>query len=214
MIADYAFWRPANRGDLEGVHGVIRYLSHDPKKAVTAGELAELWHWGKATALVFEDAAQRAAEGRAAGAEDGKFCLNAVKQLAVPPGAEGGFRPVYAPVDFDVPDYAPDSTSALLKLGPVGQYLVAFGKALEPAYGWGAYGGYWLVRRCWHAGLTRRLMQTVAWSPAGPGGLFPHVSLYQPGTKILDGNADLDLAGVRDWGQFRRHTAMLTGREA
>jgi hypothetical protein len=207
VIVDYSFWRPQGPHELPDVNGVIRYLSRDTTKATNVAELAGLWGAGIETALAFEDAAERAAQGAAAGDEDGRFCLAKMRALGVPQ-----HRPLYAAVDFDVPDYAPASASPLAKLGPAGAYLIAFGKALDPGYGWGAYGGYWLVSRCWEAGLTKRLWQTSAWSPNGKP--FPHVSLYQPGVSVFGGHADLDLAGVRDWGGFRRAVVWLTGRDA
>lgn len=205
MIIDYSFWRPADT-DLHGVSGALRYLSHDAKKTTAAAELAVLHKAGVATGLVFEDAAERAAGGAAAGKADGEFCLTRAQALGVPAG-----RTIYTAADFDVPDYAKASTSPLAKLGPIGAYLTAFAAALASHYEAGAYGGYWLVSRALDAGLVRRGWQTVAWSG---GHIDRRAALYQPGTKVFQGSADLDFAGWRDWGQWRRHTVTLTGAAA
>lgn len=205
MIIDYSTWRPGKHTDLAGVHGVLRYLSHDPRKAVTSTEMAQLHGWGVATALVFEDAADRAASGKAAGAADGQFAREQAAALDVPVRAL-----IWCAVDFDVPDYAPSDSNAAAKLGPVGHYLAAFRAAVHP-YGMGAYGGYWLVSRAIDAALTGPAWQTSAWSG---GQIDKRVTLYQPGTSLHGGNWDLDLAGEEDWGQFRRETRWVFGPAA
>lgn len=210
MIIDYSNWRPA-MADLAAVNGVIRYLSRDSAKHATGPELAELHQAGIATALVFEDGAERATGGAAAGWADGEFAATQAAALGVPRG-----RCLWTAVDFDVPDYDPASTDPLAKLGPVGAYLRAFASAIADAaavgpYEAGAYGGYWLVRRALDARLVRRAWQTVAWSGTH---IEARCALFQPGVPLHGGQADLDLAGWRDWGQFRRDTVMLAGPQA
>lgn len=196
MIIDYSFGRPAP-ADLRpaGVTGVIRYISHDISKSATAAELAELHKLGLPTALVFEDSAQRATEGADQGTADGRFAASAAHGLAVPAG-----RPIYVAVDFDLRDYAPASTNAREKLGPVGNYLQAFKAELGTyKYALGVYGGYWCVSRAANSGLSAWTWQTVAWS----GGLiYPGIRLYQPGQQMFSRAADLDLAANDDWGQW------------
>lgn len=205
MIIDYAWWRPTPTQQA-GVNGVLRYLSHDATKHVTAAELAELHGHGIGTGLVFEDAADRAGQGAAAGTADGQFCRDAMRGLGLPDGITA-----YAAVDFDIPDHAPASSDPRAKLGPVADYLAAFAKAAAP-YLMGAYGGYWLVKRALDAHLTHRAWQTSAWSG---GQIDQRICLYQPGVTLFDGNADLDLAGWRDWGQFRREAGhLITGPAA
>lgn len=204
MIIDYSFWRPA-RDELGGVNGAVRYLSHDPAKHVTAAGLAELHAWGIGTALVFEDTATRAEGGATFGGEDGAFARDAMAMLGVPAS-----RPCYAAVDFDVPDYAPTSRNPRAKLGPVGDYLEAFANTLHP-YPMGVYGGYWPVSRALDARLTALAWQTVAWSG---GNIDARIALYQPAITPPGMQADLDLAGHRDWGQFRRVTQWLAGADA
>jgi hypothetical protein len=197
MIIDYSFWRPT-AGQLANVNGVIRYLADDLAKTVSADELAFLHAGGIGTALVFENAADRAASGASAGTADGEFVIGRAQALDVPHG-----RPIYAAVDYDIPDFAASSTDPIAKLGPVGEYLRSFGAVLlKGGYELGVYGGYWLVSRVLDAGYARRAWQTAAWSG---GQVDPRVCLYQPGVSVSDDNADLDLAGWRDWGQWRRN---------
>lgn len=205
MIIDYAWWHPTE-AQLSGVNGVVRYLAHDATKHVTPAELDELGRYGIGTALVFEDAAERAGEGAAAGTADGQFCRDAMRGLALPDGIT-----VYAAVDFNTADHAPASSDPRAKLGPVADYLAAFARAVTP-YLTGVYGGYWLVKRALDAHLTHRAWQTSAWSG---GQIDPRICLYQPGITLFGGNADLDLAGWRDWGQFRRDAGhLITGPAA
>lgn len=204
MIIDYSFWRPA-AGQLAGVSGVVRYLSSDATKRIEPAELDMLFGAGVGVGLVFEDTANRAEQGANAGHADGLLAAEQMRGLGVPAG-----RPAYAAVDYDIPDYDPASTDPRRKLGPVGDYLEAFRTAVTP-YAAGGYGGYWLVKRALDAGLIRWAWQTVAWS----GGLVDHrTSLYQPGMQVPGMQADLDLAGTRDWGQFRRATSWYSGAAA
>lgn len=205
MIIDYSFWRPDKRTDLGGVHGAIRYISHDARKAITEPEMTQLHKWGIATALVFEDQAARAEAGKAAGTADGEFARARAAELGVPPPAL-----IWCAVDFDVPDYAPAETSPLHKLGPIADYLGAFRSAVHP-YTAGAYGGYWLVSRALDAGIIDAAWQTSAWSG---GQVETRIALYQPGVKLARGDWDIDLAGWRDWGQFRRETRWVFGPDA
>lgn len=204
MIIDYSFWRP-DAAELAGVNGVLRYLSGDAGKRVTPGELGELFGLGLGVGLVFEDTAGRAGQGGPAGHSDGQLARAQMRELGVPAG-----RPAYAAVDFDVPDYDPGSADARRKLGPVGDYLEAFRAAVSP-YGMGVYGGYWLVKRALDASLARWAWQTTAWSG---GQVDARIALFQPGIKPPGKDADLDLAGWRDWGQFRHAPAWYAGAEA
>src|SRR5258707_5519227 len=179
MIIDYSDWRPKAQADLGGVNGVVRYLSHDTARATGHAEMAQLHEWDIATALVYEDQAQRAIDpANAAG--DARMCGQAMRALGVPAG-----RPVYVALDWDIADYAPGGSNPLAKLGPVGDYLAAFRKVLtgDYAYQTGVYGGYWAVSRAITAGLTSWGWQTVAWSPlkAPIPQQDPRIPLYPTG---------------------------------
>lgn len=208
MIVDYSFARPTPASlHSAGVTGVIRYISHDQAKYASVPELAALHSTGIATALVFEDAAERAATGATQGKADGEFAAAHAVALGLPAG-----RPVYAGVDFDIPDYAPGSTDAKAKLGPVAGYLEAFAAELvAKRYQLGVYGGYWCVSRAYDAGLSGWLWQTLAWSG---GQIFQRARLYQPGPQIMSGEADINLAAVPDWGQWRHACLNLVGAQA
>jgi hypothetical protein len=211
MIIDYSDWRPKTSADLPGVNGVIRYLSRDARKTITVAEMQQLHGWGIGTALVYEDQAQRAEDPSLAKA-DAQLCAAGMQQLGVPHG-----RPVYVAIDWDIKDYAPGSSLASAKLGPVGDYLHEFETVTAAAgYIMGVYGGYWAVSRAIDAGLTSWTWQAIAWSPV-KGGIPQQdhrIRLYQTGMQVLGGNADLNLAGTRDWGQFRHYASTATGAAA
>lgn len=208
MILDYSYARPSVV-DLHGanVTGVIRYLSHDQSKSATKQEISQLHAAGIPTALVFEDAGGRPVGGAVPGKEDGIFAAEAAIDLGLPAG-----RPIYAACDFDLKDYAPASTDPMQKLGPVAEYLKAFSAQIGAHhYELGVYGGYWCVSRAASANLAPWTWQTVAWS----GNLiFEGIRLYQPGQQVFNGNADINLAATRDYGQWRKATFNLTGIQA
>lgn len=213
MIVDYSTWRPKGREDLAGVNGVLRYITRVPAKAVSTAELDELHGWDIGTGLVFEDEAERGLQGADAGMADGEFIAAEMAKLGVPHG-----RPCYIALDFDIQDYAPASTSAYAKLGPAAEYLHNVTARLEVA-GWqmGVYGGYWAVKRAMDAGLTPWAWQAWPWCPVVQGipQQDPRIHLYQTSVQALGGNADLNFAGHRDWGQFRRApAAWITGAAA
>jgi hypothetical protein len=109
---------------------------------------------------------------------------------------------VYFALDFDIPDYAPNSTDPKAKLGKVADYFAAI-NALHPSYKVGVYGGYYGVSRVMDAGLAEMGWQTVAWSG---GQVYPRAVLLQPGTQLWNTNADIDLImhGSTDFGQWPR----------
>lgn len=209
MIIDYSMWRPG-QADLVGVNGAIRYLSRDSKKAISGPEMAALHEWGIGTALIFEDEAERALQGAGAGMQDGAFIASQLAALGVPHG-----RPCYVALDFDIQDYAPNSTSAYAKLGPAAEYLHNVLAKLE-ATGWamGVYGGYWAVKRAMDSGIAPWAWQAWPWCPvvAGIPQQDPRIHLYQTSVQVHGGNADLNFAACRDWGQFRKAPATwITG---
>jgi hypothetical protein len=205
MIVDYSFARPDPAALASiGVTGVIRYLAHDLAKAASIPEIHALHARNISTAFVFEDTASRPEQGKAAGDADGAFATTAAVSLGVPAG-----RVIYAACDFDIPDYDAASSDARLKLGPVYEYLSAFGAQLAARrYQLGVYGGYWAVTRAYWAQLTGHTWWTPAWSG---GNSWERATLFQPGMKVLDGTCDVNFAGVPDWGQWRTATVNLTG---
>jgi hypothetical protein len=151
---------------------VVRYLENglgSGRVNLTPSEFANLRADGVHVALVWESQANRAAVGGAAGRQDAQAAAAAAHAV----GADGW--PIYFAVDFDVPDYAPNTSNALSKLGPVGAYFVGVRDVLPPERV-GVYGGYYAVSRALDAGLASLAWQTVAWSG---GQLDPRVHLVQ-----------------------------------
>lgn len=95
LAADYSFARPSVSA-LEHDDGVLRYVSHDPGKNLTVQEAKELRAAGKWIALVWEDAANRAAQGHAAGVADATEANRQADALGYPKDAV-----IFYAVDFD-----------------------------------------------------------------------------------------------------------------
>ena len=175
-----------------GMQFVCRYIAppgttYDWKRLRTT-EAVGLHRAGLNIVLVFESSAKRATGGSVAGTQDAKYALAELKRLGAPAGTV-----VYFACDFDAPDYAPKSTSALKKLGPVAHYFDALNKGLGSAAKVGVYGGYWPVARLLNAGLVEWAWQTYAWS----GGSWDHraqLQQYANGKQIGAKSVDLDRA--------------------
>lgn len=98
LLLDYAWARPnplAIRG--AGYSGVVRYLSNDPSKNLTAGERDGLLLVGLSITLVWESTATRASEGHAAGVDDAHAAEAQTRALGYPAGC-----PIFYAVDFDM----------------------------------------------------------------------------------------------------------------
>lgn len=199
---DYSSGRPrASAVAAAGYGFVARYLSYagNPKD-LTAAELTDMQAYGIAVCLVYETTAQRATAGYAAGVADAQAAQVEANSLGI------GALPIYMAVDFDIADYATNSSDSLAKLGPVGGYLQGAASVLGVRRT-GVYGGYWTVKRALDAGLVTYAWQTQAWS----GSLIdPRIHLYQRiGTVYVDGIAcDVNEARAADFGQSG---ALLTG---
>jgi peptidoglycan hydrolase-like protein with peptidoglycan-binding domain len=161
------------------------YVSHDPSKNITAALASAYGAAGIKSLVFFEDTAGRALGGYAAGVADAKFALWEANAAGQP-----SWAPIFAAVDFDVPDFAPGSTDPMEKLGPVGQYLKGFASVLGKGRT-GVYGGYWAVTRAIAAGLASFGIQTIAWS----GGLVAvdQVACLQNGAMLGGGTVDVEV---------------------
>lgn len=95
LAADYSFARPSVSA-LQPDDGVLRYVSHEPGKNLTVAEAKTLRAAGKWIALVFEDGAQRALDGAAAGKADAEFANQQADALGYPKDAV-----IFYAVDFD-----------------------------------------------------------------------------------------------------------------
>lgn len=135
-----------------GYSAVIGYLSHDASKELTRAYIDACHAQGLDVGLVFEDSAQRAAGGAAAGQADGAFVAAQLARLGVPAGVA-----VYYAVDFGAP--ASDR-------GAIVAYFHAAG-AQHPANPAGAYGDADVINWAQGSGI-HDLWQTVAWSTSSP----------------------------------------------
>ena len=198
---DYSAGRPrASQVAQAGYRFVARYLSYvgNPKD-LTATEAADMQAYGIAIVLVFETTAGRAGGGFAAGVADARAAQVEANALGL------GSLPIYLAVDFDIPDYAPNTTDPHSKLGPVAGYLQGAVSVLG-LHRTGVYGGYYTVSRALSAGLATYAWQSAAWSG---GQTAAGIHLYQRiGTVVVDGiQCDVNEARAVDFGQSGALTA-------
>ena len=205
MIIDYSNFRPSMQQlKAERVTAAGRYIGWNsepgfgnPGHNIDKAEADTLVGNEISVFLCFEYEAAAATKGSMQGTADGKLASKQLAELGAP--AE---MTVYFAIDFDIPDYAPNSTDPKTKLGPAADYFAAI-NALHPRYKVGVYGGYYAVSRAMDAGLAEMGWQTVAWSG---GQVYSQAVLLQPGTMMWGTNADVDLLlhGAADFGQWPR----------
>lgn len=174
---DYSFGRP----DLDAVKAqgftfVIRYLAEQGGgKVVTRQEAVQIWAHGLALALVYEQGAGRALEGRAAGRSDGQTARLQAHGLGFPEN-----RPVYFAVDEDVQEG---------DLPTVDAYLRGTAEVMGSAR-IGVYGSYRVIEHCAATHSACFFWQTAAWSH---GMVSSHAHLLQSSNEQLAGGARVDL---------------------
>jgi len=109
-------------------------------------------------------------------------------------------RPIYFAVVVDVLEYEshlPNTPEhALAKLGPIGDYFRGCHDTLGNHLT-GGYGGFWVIKRLFEAGLISFGWQTVAWSG---GQRYPRAALYQTGFHQA---YDENFTDAADFGQWR-----------
>lgn len=105
-VLDYSFARPGPREIVaDGYVGVLRYIGAGSRtKLLSKPELRDLHAAGLSVGVVFEGAADRAKDGRAAGVEDAKAACVAADALGIPKQV-----PIFFAVDFDA---SPDQIAA------------------------------------------------------------------------------------------------------
>lgn len=182
-VIDYAAsWGGfASASDIKahGFAGVMRYISHDPKKDLTAAERDDVRANGMSIGLVFESTANRAAQGREAGAQDAAFANTRADALGYPAECT-----LWYAVDFDadaaaVQPYFDGIASAGGRThAPYGSEKVISG-VTYPGHGW----------------------QTVAWSH---GAISSRAGLLQNG---FHGSYDTNQVRVADYGQWKAQEA-------
>jgi hypothetical protein len=200
-VVDYSFSRfsPAQLHNM-GAVAVGRYLTvvnaQTEGKLLTRAEAQGLSAAGIGIVSTFEYQASDALGGYQQGKE---YAGLALEQHAAAGGPAG--RPIYFGVDFDTPDYAPNlpntPENAHAKLGAIGHYFQGINDTLGGPHLTGAYGGYWVIKRLFEAGLIGLGWQTAAWSG---GERYPRAAMYQHG---FFGSYDVNDASVDDYGQWR-----------
>jgi hypothetical protein len=161
------------------------YVSRDASKSLDAALVRQYAAAGIKSGVFFEDTAQRATGGYAAGVADAKFAIATAAGYGMP-----SWAPILVAVDYDIPDYAPNSNDPMLKLGPVGAYLKGWCDTIgKPRVG--VYGGYWVVIRAIAAGVASYGVQTIAWS----GGQVDvtQIATLQNGQVLDGGQVDVEV---------------------
>lgn len=182
-VVDYAWARPsmatirAQGAPGDPVVGVIRYLSLQPSKNLSAAEYATLRGAGFQVGLVWETAADIALGGHNQGVRDAQRANAQADDLRYPRTAA-----IYYAVDFDAPKSAlPVILAYLDGVRDVG---------VRPC---GVYGSYAVVEACSRA--ADYLWQTSAWSAGKVSG---HAHLYQ---HIYRQDLDVNTVRITAWGQ-------------
>ncbi|HZT91249.1 MAG TPA: DUF1906 domain-containing protein [Gaiellaceae bacterium] len=148
---DYASGtRDAAKLVADGAHFVCRYFSTpgNPKN-LTATEAQALHHAGLHIVTVFENRADDALGGHAAGVRDAQLALGQARACGLPDD-----RPIFFAVDFDCTPAAQVYVNA---------YFVGVASVLGHRRT-GAYGGYWVIKRLFDNHLISYGWQTAAWS--------------------------------------------------
>jgi hypothetical protein len=200
-VVDYSFSRfsPAQLHNM-GAVAVGRYLTvvnvQTEGKLLTRAEAQGLSAAGIGIVSTFEYQGNDALGGY----QQGKEYAALAHEQHTAAGAPAG-RPIYFGVDFNTPDYAPHlpntPENAHAKLGEIAHYFQGINDTLGGPHLTGAYGGYWVIKRLFEAGLISLGWQTVAWSG---GQRYPRAGLLQDG---FFGTYDVNRADIDDFGQWR-----------
>lgn len=146
----------------QGFVFVGRYLDNPTSwKGLSAMEAKDISEAGLYIVSLFERTASRPREGAAAGQVDGRQALAHAMQVGQPEGSA-----IYAAVDYDAQAADDDRIEA---------YMRAFDAEID-GYELGIYGSYAVCKAMYQRGVTKKLMQTYAWSR---GQVFPQNSIYQ-----------------------------------
>lgn len=182
-LVDFSYARPSVATlKAAGVVGVMRYLTHNPAKALTASEAAALRAAGLWLGVVFEDSKTRTSEGRAAGKADALFAAAQALTCGVPTTCPIGFA---VDSNYTIPE--------------VLDYFmgVADAKIPNPVM---VYGSLRIVEGILGLGLATYGWQTGAWSG---GVISPLAHLYQritPTQPLAGTDEDVLLHPMPLWG--------------
>ena len=186
---DWAAGRPSTRSlKGAGVKFVCRYLAIGKtwRTDLTRDEAQSYVKAGIDLVVVWETTAGRALGGFNAGKQDAQRADYQAKVCGQPSG-----RPIFFAVDFDAKPSDQDELNAYFK-----GVASVIGKKRT-----GAYGGYWVIKRLFDAGLISYGWQTYAWS----GGLWdPRAKLqqYSNGRTLVGVSCDYNRSTAEDFGQW------------
>jgi glycoside hydrolase-like protein len=182
---DYSFARPSPASIVAGGFTfVVRYLSNDPGKDLSASEAQSLQAAGLDIVCNWEASATNALSGYNQGVSDAQDA----NAEAAADGAPAD-RPIYFSVDFD----ASSGQAATIDSYFDGVASV-IGKGRT-----GAYGGYYIINQLFGAGKITFGWQTYAWSN---GSWDAQAQLRQVENGIDNDSEDKDEAMVADFGQW------------
>lgn len=188
---DYSGGRPGGAAiKAAGFSFACRYVFDGapqlPEKLLTAAEASDLIANGVAVVSNWEAAADNARGGFSQGVSDAQGANANHLTAGGPTGA-----PIYFSVDYD----APESDQAAIN---------AYFQGVASVIGLnrtGVYGGYWVVKRLFDAGLVTWGWQTEAWSgdPAGLAPAGPDGDYLDPRCQILQRNSEgfVNIGGVQ-----------------
>lgn len=187
---DYAWGTPTTAAlEAAGAKFVCRYLSHDSGKNLSPSEAKRLSDAGIDIVVVWETTAQRALDGRAAGAIDAQDALIQAKACGMPAG-----RPIYFAVDWDA-QVGRDQDL-------INQYLDGAASYLGGVQHVGLYAGYGPIKRAFDAGKIAFGWQTYAWS-GGRWDTRAQLQQYSNSHFVGGVDCDYDHAVKADFGQWR-----------
>lgn len=191
---DYSWARPGGAAlKAAGKSFAWRYLYADGQggKGLDRSEYDDLVAHGIEVPVGYESTAQRALDGHQAGVDDANAARQQLNALGLPD------MPVYFAVDFDVADYAPSSSDARAKLGVIADYFDGVRSVMGANTG--GYGGFYLIKRLFDAGLINWGFQAYAWS-GSQWDSRAQLQQYLNGQNI-NGAVDLTRATVDNYGQ-------------
>lgn len=185
---DFANPRPdPGRLKAEGIDFVVRYLSPNtpanPRKHLTAGELAAYRAAELAVVVVWETTTDRATQGRAAAQRDASVADAYIRALGFPAG-----QPIYFAVDEDT----------------TGAAVAAYFQGVASVIGigrTGCYGGYKPISYLFDHRLVTYGWQTYAWS-SGRWDSRAQARQTHNGQTVAGVVLDLDEAAADDYGQW------------
>jgi len=185
---DYSFGRPnLDTVKQQGYSFVARYLAVDGgSKLITKTEADQIRAHRLGLVLVYEQYAERAKEGRAAGKADGQTALMQARSVGFP-----DTRPVYFAVDYETTEAGQAA---------INEYLRGAADSIG-ANRVGVYGSYAVVERCFTNGSARFFWQTYAWS-AGKISTRTHILQYSNGQTVGGASVDLNESKRADFGAW------------